>query len=106
MDGSRYKTPNRPASRRCVFVFKRPLPENAHLPLIHHVFPAVDGRAILEGGGAGEAEVRDGLVDVAVVHLAGTRLVPAWNVADVEMANVLDVLADVGDEVAFHDLIV
>src|ERR1019366_7238317 len=59
----------------------------------------------LVGEVAFEFQVRDGLRDGAPVELLGVvELVAAGDAAGVEVADVLNVLADGADDIAFHDL--
>jgi hypothetical protein len=59
----------------------------------------------LVGEIAFEFQVGDGLCDGVPVEFLGlVEFVPAGHAAGVEVADVLDVLADGADHVAFHDL--
>src|SRR5207302_7864159 len=87
-------TPRRPSRKVRHFSHLR------EIPLERGERTVLESRCALEAA----AEVVNGFEDVAVVDFARARLVPTGNVADVEVADAIDVRSDVLDQVPFHDL--
>src|SRR6266567_8742258 len=90
-----------------IVAFERPrLSKVRELPQVGQILVQGNERAVLERRRALEplAQIVNGAEDVPVVHLAGARLVPAGDVADVEVADSADVGAKVVDQIPFHNL--
>src|SRR5947199_4068382 len=93
--------------RHPIVAFERPrLGKVRELPHVSQILFQRNQRAVLQSRRALEpvAQIVNGAEDVPVVHLAGARLVPAGDVADVEVADAADVGAKVVDQIPFHNL--